>query len=501
MELGLQFEELKCYSCVLDTVTRREETQEAIVPDALPDIGTVISATATPFLFSCRTLDGSVTGEGEIQASVLYQPEGGGDFCAIPVRLPFRCGAEAGEITARCRLNVTARLLGVDVKVMNPRKILVQAEVALHFLVFADRVMRYSTAVSGEGAVIQTKTERRVIQYVSQVTEKTFPFEESIPLSGPLRNAVRILSCDCAPYCNETKLVGSKVVFKGGIKVSLRCADDGGGFLRETLDLPVSQVLDAGDSGEGASVSVSLTLTDAQITLSEQKTMECSLELYACAALIDQREVSMLCDAYSTRCPCACENHSEETLQLLDLGCITHPFRQAMEAQMPAAEVLTESVSVAEVLMMPDSGARCRLKVSVCLRERDGRLTRLDQSCYVELPLPDQSGESSPPDVELLEAVCISAAGGMEVRGSLLIRYAAWKRSSFQCLKGIQLDEDAPVGERRCPSAVLRMLRPGETLWELGKEYFATVDDIMAVNQISDESAAAGRFLLIPRDR
>ena len=45
------------------------------------------------------------------------------------------------------------------------------------------------------------------------------------------------------------------------------------------------------------------------------------------------------------------------------------------------------------------------------------------------------------------------------------------------------------------------MLRDGETLWDLGKEYYATVEDIMAVNQISDAASAAGRFLLIPRSR
>ena len=34
MDLGLQYEELKCYSCVLDTVVRREGDQESIVSDS-----------------------------------------------------------------------------------------------------------------------------------------------------------------------------------------------------------------------------------------------------------------------------------------------------------------------------------------------------------------------------------------------------------------------------------------------------------------------------------
>ena len=88
----------------------------------------------------------------------------------------------------------------------------------------------------------------------------------------------------------------------------------------------------------------------------------------------------------------------------------------------------------------------------------------------------------------------------MELRGSLLVHYAMIQTSAFHYVSALVLDE-AEEDSTPKPSAVLRMLREGETLWDLGKEYFATVEDILAVNQISDESAAGGRFLLIPRNR
>lgn len=501
MDLGLQFEELKCYSCVLDTVMRREETQEAIVSDALPDIGTVVSATATPFLHHCRADNGAVSGEGEIQATVIYEPDGGGTLCAIPVKLPFRCGAESGNVTADCRMNVMVRLRGVDVKVMNPRKIMVQAEVSLRFFVFTNQTMRFSVDVAEQEKGIQTKRERLEIQYVSQVTEKSFPFEESVSLSGGHRSMERILSCDYTPYCSESKLVGSKVVFKGGVKVCARFLDNEGELMRETYDLPVSQVLDAGASGEDALATVTLAVTDAQVVLTDRDSLEFALELYACAALVDSREVLVLSDAYSTQCRCQCGVQTEKTLQIMEHNALTHPFRQAMDVELPAAEVLMESVMLAEVMGDTESGSRCRLKVSCCLRERDGRLMKVDQSCYVDLPLSKLPEAQVVLDVQLLEAACVSAAGGMEVRGSLLIRYMKISMNEMRCLDCIALEEEETTCEARKPSAVLRMMRSGETLWDLGKAYFATVEDILAVNQISDESAAGGRFLLIPRNR
>ncbi len=63
--MELQYEELNCYSCVLDTVIRREESRESIVPDSMPDIGTVLTVTASPMLHKTWIENGSAIVEGE----------------------------------------------------------------------------------------------------------------------------------------------------------------------------------------------------------------------------------------------------------------------------------------------------------------------------------------------------------------------------------------------------------------------------------------------------
>ena len=500
MDLDLQYERLSCYSCVLDTTVRREESQETIVSDSMPDIGTVVTVSATPFLRSCRTGAGSITCEGDVAATVLYTAEGGGLY-ALSVRIPFRCGAESGSVTEDCRLNVVPRLLGVEIKVMNPRKILVQAELAVHFLAFAADELRYSVGVADAGEPIQMKLEHPSFQYISQVTEKTFPFEESVSLSGGHRRMTQLLSCDITPYCHESKIVGTKVVFKGGVKVRVRALVEGDELMGEEYDLPVSQVLDAGNSGEGALAAVSLSATDLQAEVQGEEGLSLRMELYACAVIVDQKEVQVLCDAYSTAHPCRCGEERRDWFQLAEQNVMIHPFRQAMDLDLPSAEVVDQAVTLCEVASGGDGcNGRCRLNVSVCLRERDGQLSRVDQSCYVDLPLPERQGGRLMLEVKLLDAACVPAAGGLELRGSLLVQYALILPATLCYVCALTLEED-PEEDGVKPSAVLRMLRAGETLWDLGKEYYATVEDILAVNQISDASEAGGRFLLIPRNR
>lgn len=500
MDLGLQYEELKCYACVLDTAVRREETQESIVSDSMPDIGTVVISSGTLYLRTCRAGEGGITCEGDVVASVLYTAEEDRGIYAIPVHIPFRCTTESGTLTESCHLNVLPRLLGIDVKVMNPRKVLVQAEISVRFLAFSDNKVRYSVGVESGDTPIQTKREKITFQYISQVTEKTFPFEETVSLSSAHRQLERLLSCDITPYCNESKIVGSKVVFKGGVKARVRALSAEHELVCEEYDLPVSQVLDAGDSGEAALAMVGLSATDLQVELSGDEGLCFRMELYACATLVDSKETEVLCDAYSTVCPCQCGEEQVERFQITEQNTLVHPFRQAMDLELPSAEVLDQAISLNEVSGSVDGGYRCRLKVSVCLRERDGHLSRIDQNCYVELPLPQVQADRVLLEVKLLDSACISAAGGMELRGTLLVHYAMLSTSAFHYVSTLVLDEEEDDVTPK-PSAVLRMLREGETLWDLGKEYFATVEDILAVNQISDESAAGGRFLLIPRNR
>ena len=88
------------------------------------------------------------------------------------------------------------------------------------------------------------------------------------------------------------------------------------------------------------------------------------------------------------------------------------------------------------------------------------KLSKVDQNCYVDLPLPEVQGNRLLLEVKLLDAACISAAGGMELRGSFLIQYALVAATEFHYVSTLVLDEsEAEPGAK--PSAVLRMLRGG----------------------------------------
>lgn len=501
MELGLQYEQLKCYSCVLDTVMRREEAQEAIVSDTYPDIVSIVNASGMVMMSQCCISGDMLKAEGQINATVLYEPEGGAGLQALEVQIPYRCTAESGEADETCRLHASVQLHGVDVKVLNPRKVYVRAEVSLHVQAYQENTCRYSVSLNEPDETMCVKREQVDLGYIAQVSEKCFPFEEYINLN-PGTVPERLIGWEAVPYCTESKLVGSRVVFQGGLKTKLRFLTADGELLIEDYDLPLSQVLEAGSAGERATAVVHLAVSNGETFLDGKDAVQLHIELHAWGVIYDQQRREVLTDAYSIQSTSNCSAETLPSFSLVAQDVRTLAFRQPLDALMPSSEVVDQSVQLCEMTAGDNPNEyKCRLKIRLCMKDSSGQLSQMEQTCYVPIQLPSFLCDSKWVECFLMDAVCVAAAGGVEVRGSLHLDYVMLHSVSCKTLRSITLSDTADAVPTTRPSAVLRMLRSNETLWDLGKAYASTVEDIMAVNQINDEREAGNRFLLIPRKR
>ena len=493
----MQYDELRCWSCVLDTVVRREETQEAIVPDALDDIATVINVTGTALLQRCTAMEGSVSCETAVDAAVLFAPDDGGRICSLTVQVPIRCVTEAYQVKPEDKVHCSVTLTGLDVKVMNPRKVLVRAEVALRIQVYTGAELRFSTGVKQDDSALQLRQQRLKHCYVVHSAQRSFSYEEGVTVGAGQRKIRQVLHCTGTAYCSEGKVTGARVLLKGGVRVSVRYIGQGEQYTCEQYDIPVSQVLDAGMGREGDLVLGRLTLSDLQMGYYDEGSMTICMELVADCVILQQREMELLTDAYSTQQLCQCRTEEASVYKLNAYKCQLIPFRQSLDVELPGVELVDQTVTLAELVSGGEGSPKGKLKASLCGRDGTGRLLRVEQSCLIDLPCQSLDSEL---EVTLLECGCVLSATGAELRGSLQFIELDRVHMAAKFLSQITV-EDFAAEKGSQPSAILRRLQPGETLWEVAKCCRATVSDIMAVNQISDEGDASGRFLLIPRHR
>ena len=91
---------------------------------------------------------------------------------------------------------------------------------------------------------------------------------------------------------------------------------------------------------------------------------------------------------------------------------------------------------------------------------------------------------------------------GIEVRFPVDFQVEVCGRCRKLCVASAALDESMPKDLSNAPSLILRCVGRQESAWEVAKRYNTTIADILAANQLEQESEIpCERLLLIPKKR
>ncbi len=135
MELELRQETVRGWETVCRTTLEQEETAEAIVPDARPDIWQVLDGQARLLFQRNEAQEGRGAGrpaENHHPLSARGRP----GVEAMEVTLPFSAAPDLPQLTRRGTVHVVPRVLSVDVHLLNPRKVLVRVGYCLDLEAF-----------------------------------------------------------------------------------------------------------------------------------------------------------------------------------------------------------------------------------------------------------------------------------------------------------------------------------------------------------------------------
>ena len=483
MELELERTALDGFTAVLDTAVAQEETMESIVPDACPDLLGVCDTEGVVCLHRKEAMEGRVELSGTIHAMLLCQPEGEVGLRRLEVDLPFTCTADAAAITPGCKVVAEPRLRGADARLVNPRKVLVRADLAVDVQVFAP-VADWACA---------------------SVLEPEQAGVEHLPGSRPEGSA--LLKWRVALECGEAKVIGSKLIFKGSarLQVLYRCAD--GGLSTGEFELPISQLMEVSGAGEEAMCQVELVLTDLSCELDDGdgRTISVSMGLLAQAVVREERSMTLLTDVYSTLYDLNTQVRQLALSRVADRGEREVAVRELLETGVAAQDVLDAYVTMGEAAQNRE-GERVSLttqvNVHLLCRTEDGETTSVTRtlpvSCPVELP---EGARCSCRCACTAPVYAAPTAGGVEVRFPVRFGWLALTGSKAAAVSAVTFDENAPIDHTGQPSIVLRMVTGGERLWDIAKAYGTTGRDVMQANALEEEELPDGQLLLIPRKR
>ena len=510
MELELQQEHFACYHASTQLCDTHEETLETIVPDYCPDIARIIDASGCLFLRKYELTDGKVSVSGSIKMTLLYMAEDG--IRSLDYAIPLDYTLE-GRLSGASEVMLEGKIDSCEVRMLNPRKVFSRVSVNLCVTPYAPATITACGDVAEKEAYkIETLCETHEVSLIQAVREKDFVFSDEVVLSStkePIRDILRTKS---KLRVTECRSVGNKLILKGIACLDMLYLTQGGTLAQLSSELPFSQIIDGLDGADGElSCDAALRLTGCEVRIGSESAPDdahtVSLKLMICAFVLLRRTQKLCCiaDLYSTAYDLSAKSEQVELSPSPETFVRTQTVREQIETGVAVQSILCADVSFGSAaLTQSDTGSTLRTSALIKVLYLDESGSPLLAERRVEVTLDTDVSAVLRAAVRCVCAGDISAsisASGIEVRFPAEFTLISSVAPCYPCLTALSAEErKEPDGET--PSLVLRMLKRGESLWNLAKQYRTTVEEILKANELTEEAAAAiGQMLLIPRKR
>ena len=502
MEAGQNRIDSNCFEKVLSVCVCGEETAETVVPDVLPDICRIVDTDGIVTLRSKTVDQGAVSVSGTINATVLYVPEGSTGMCRLSMDIPYSMSHACGAIDESSRPEASVRLCSIDARMLNPRKVLVRADLEAQICV-------YNPGTRSVGGRVGTEPDttanilNKEISYttVTSAGEKTFIITDEYQLPANLPKLDVMLKEKLELSVDEVKPVGNKVLFKGIARFELMYAGPEGEIASTTWSSSFSQILDSESDGE-PDIRVALMPTGVYfepLDTADGRVVKGEIHAVAQAVSLQRTEASFAVDAYSNKFDVELERERVELT-------LTQPqisFRETIHELVEIPGAISEVMGVyakTGAVSMEESELSCPVSVSIIYCDENGEMLSL----YRRISLSISHEIAADLTVESMASRCIEpyaapAAGGIDLRLPVDITISVEKNVSFEAVITITENTEAPIDCTALPSVVALQGAKAD-LWSLAKRYRSTPELILAANNITDISEAEG-VILIPSFR
>ena len=497
MELQMEKQKQVCFEQVLDRTVEESFTADAVVPDALADVGGLLLTEGDFCLWRLDLSDGAAELEGAIQATVCYTEEQTGAVAGFPVEVPVQLRIAAETLSPEVRPFAVCRVSELSAQLMNSRKVRVRARLCVRLCGYRAGMLELTQGVApSEQAVFTNRTPCRFDLPVA-VEEQVFTSEETHPFRLSRPEDGRLLSSSAAVQLEETKFVGGKVILQGKVVTTvLYRQPERTAPVTESFETPFSQLIEASTDAALHTVRAQIQLTSAELTVRpEEQALQTVYHLVAQLVCMTELECDSLSDAYSNVSALELTMQEQRFAQYAQL----EPLRAEAEDRIPCeTQGMTVCGSRASLraVSVENGAVSGAVDVAVLLQSQEGTVTSVRRELRFSQPAETAAMLlAARPEEAYLSLDAEGVAVRVPVRLELLSAQEQTLRQVTEICVG---DKNSALDA--LPSVTLVRADASPDLWALAKRYCSSVEAIRSANPAQEDDDARA-FLLLPKVR
>lgn len=478
------------------------------LPDYCPDISKIFKCRAVSRI-SAKGINGkNITIDGYVCITVLYADQDG-NLCSYEYQYPFSKNLELSEECSGANLSCRSKCEYINCRAVTGRKIDIHGAAAIHVKVFRRRCTDIISDI--DDANVEQRRGIAPATVPMGYSEKYLMVEEEIQLGQGQPPVQRILRYDARPCVKESKIINDKIVVKGEMSVMvLYCPENGGNApqLIKTV-IPFSQIIDMEGVNDSCECETNSSIAFLEIkprtTDGDIKSLALTAKLLLCCRAFCGNDIAVLLDAFSRKYQAEITRNKICFEKIADNISETYHCKKNIDIEDQISSVLdiwcdmqSESVKFENGNMIITG----TVIVGIIACDNDGNVSYYEKPIEFEYKYALKNNmdilECSP-EIEVVSAgYTIIGPNNIEIRIDLGINAAIYEKRDIPLITDIVIDENKPAERSRKGAMTIYFSGDGECVWDIAKQYNASVDEIMKINELEEECLPEGKMILIP---
>lgn len=479
---------------------------DMIVPDSKPDILNTICTSGVVSVYKKEAQEGKVRMDGAINTYIMYMPDGTDDTVrGINTTIDFSENINVSNCIDGMNVISDVNVKSIEAKVINGRKVGIKATLEVNLKIYLNEDVEIINEIQNENDVQILKEDLILNSLVGQGETKIYA-KDNIQIDN-MDNLAEILKAQVCLVDKDVKISYNKVLTKSEAEIKIMYLTEDNRINTINYKIPVVGFIDIQNVTEENICDVQYEIRNIIIkpNSQEEHSIYVEIEIEVVCCVYEEKQINLIQDMYSTS-----QNLSFEKKQI-----ITMTNKQNVTDIKQIREKISlndiEGLNLIDVDVTPIIINENKINSKI-LYEAELNLKFVFQDSRTQITIKDakipfdytvenlQNGESLNTNCNMevkSQDFIIKDGGDINCNIDLQVDTNMYRTANLNMIDSI---EENGEREEQDYSIAIYIVKKGDTLWNIAKEFGSTVDGIARVNGIEDRNLIMpGQKLYIPK--
>lgn len=479
---------------------------DMIVPDSKPDILSTICTSGVVCVYKKEVLDEKVRLDGAINTYIMYLADDEKDKVrGINTSLDFSETINIPGCKDGMNEKIETKLKSIECRVINGRKIGIKATLEVIIKIYSNEEVEIINEIQDLNDIRILKENLTVNSLVGMGETKIYA-KDTISINSE-DNLAEILKNNICICDKDIKVSYNKILTKAEAQIRIMYLTEDNRIKNVTAKIPVVGFIDIPNVTEENTCDINYEIRNLVIKLNpvEEHSIYVELEVGVKACVYEEKQINLIQDLYSP-----CENLEFDRKRISTMTnkkCRKElkQIREKIEIEQGDNETLLD-VDVTPIIENENkSGNRIiyegNIELNLIMENGNSQINTRTAKIPFQYVVDDmENAESTNTEMEMEvinQDFMIQDGGNITSNIDLMMNQNSYQNTNLNIMNEIQSN-----GERQAEdySVIMYIVKKGDTLWNIAKEFGSTVEDIARVNGIEDENKISiGQKIFIPR--